>query len=118
MTSVEKYLLGPLGAGWRAIKDFCGLDSGASYLWPRWLVLRAVGLVYIVIFSGIIAESSALIGPNGLLPVPRLIEQAKDGYPSILAAILNTPSLFWLNGSPAMIEVMACVGCWLPWRWC
>jgi len=106
MNVKESFLLSPLYAGWREIKSFCGFSGDASYLWPRWLVLRAVGLVYIVIFSGIIAESGALIGPNGLLPMPRLIEQAKESYPSILTAILNTPSMFWLNSSPAMIEVM------------
>lgn len=98
--------LGPLSAGWHAIRDFSGLAPGASYLWPRWAVLRAVGLVFVVIFSGIIAESSALIGPNGLLPLPRLLEQARAASPGMLEAVLHRPSLFWINSSPAMIEAV------------
>jgi hypothetical protein len=91
---------------WQGIRDFSGLGGDASHLWPRWLVLRAVGLVYVIIFTGIIAESSALIGPNGLLPVPGLLEQARESHATFLEALLLTPSLFWLSGQPWLIEVL------------
>ncbi len=92
--------------GWQAIREFSGLDPSVSCLWPRWAMLRAVGLVFVVIFSGIIAESSALIGPNGLLPLPRLLEQIRTEHTGLFEAVLHRPSLFWLNRSPAMIGVV------------
>ena len=98
--------LGPLSAGWHAVRDFSGLAPGASTLWPRWAMLRAVGVVFVVIFSGIIAESSALIGPNGLLPLPRLLEQARADHTGVLDTLLHRPSVFWINADPAMIAAV------------
>ena len=43
------------------MRDFAGATGDATYLWPRWLVLRAVGLVYVIIFVGVIRELSAAI---------------------------------------------------------
>ena len=69
-------------------------------------MLRAVGIVFVVIFSGIIAESSALIGPNGLLPLPRLLEQARADHTGMLDTLLHRPSVFWINADPAMIAAV------------
>ncbi len=93
------------------MQDFAGLGNDATYLWPRWLVLRAVGLVFIVIFAGIIHESRALIGPDGLTPLPGLIAQLKATFPSLFASFLHAPSLFWVNSSWGMVAAVQ--GCGL-----
>ena len=94
----------------RNVRDFAGLGSDLTFLWPRWLVLRAVGLVFVVIFSGILHEGSALIGPDGLLPVAKLIEQARADYPGAVEAFLRAPTLFWLGGGPVMVPVLQWAG--------
>ncbi|MFM8617381.1 MAG: lipase maturation factor family protein [Opitutaceae bacterium] len=90
----------------RNARDFTGMGSGSTFLWPRWLVLRAVGLVFVVIFSGILHEGSALIGPDGLMPVDKLVEQARSDHPGALEAFLRTPTLFWLGEGPALVSVL------------
>ncbi len=98
-----------LSAAWRRMKDFAGLGNDATYLWPRWLILRGVGLVFIVIFAGIIHESPSLIGPAGLAPLPSLIAQLKATFPSSFASFLHAPSLFWINSSwPMAVAVQWC----------
>src|SRR5438094_10368064 len=67
---------------WSRITDFSGLSPDATYLWPRWLVLRAVGLVFVFVFAGIIVEARALIAPNG-------IAQLDDFFHSIRAYSRN-----------------------------
>ena len=52
-SAVGKFSGPLLSATWRRMKDFAGLDNDATYLWPRWLILRAVGLVFIVILCRI-----------------------------------------------------------------
>ena len=94
----------------RNVRDFADLSSDLTFLWPRWLVLRAVGLVFVVIFSGILHEGSALIGPDGLLPVAKLIEQARADYPGAVEAFLRAPTLFWLGGGPVMVPVLQWTG--------
>lgn len=109
MTSVGKVSLPLFSAAWRQMKDFAGLDNDATYLWPRWLILRGVGLVFAVIFAGIIHESSALIGPNGLAPLSGLMAQLKATHPTLFASFLHAPTLFWLNSSwPMAVAVQWC----------
>jgi TPR repeat protein len=106
MMSHPQLSLPTLARAWRQIKDFAGYETDATYLWPRWLVLRAVGLVFVVVFSGIIDESAALIGPHGLAPLSGLIAQLKDADPSALVAFLKAPTLFWFNSAPGLIAAL------------
>ncbi|MCF7686947.1 MAG: lipase maturation factor family protein [Cephaloticoccus sp.] len=95
---------------WHRLKEFAGFDRDTTYLWPRWLVLRAVGLVYIVIFAGIIDEAGALIGPNGLAPLPELMAQLRASHPTLLEAVFQFPTLFWISTHPLMPPVIAWTG--------
>ena len=88
------------------MKDFSGLGD-ATYLWPRWLVLRAVGLVFVLVFAGIIEEGQVLIGPHGLTPLAKFFEQHRPLFSSGLEAFLRAPSLFWADSSAGMITVLA-----------
>ena len=95
---------------WKNARDFAGLGPDSTFLWPRWLVLRAVGLVFVVIFAGLLREGGALVGPGGLLPVGKLIEQARADYPRALEAFLRTPTFFWLGGGPVLVSVLQWTG--------
>jgi hypothetical protein len=95
---------------WKNVRDFAGLGTDSTYLWPRWLVLRAVGLVFVVIFAGLLLEGGALVGPGGILPIDKLIEQARTEYPGTLEAILRTPTLFWLGGGSLLVPVLQWTG--------
>lgn len=99
-----------LAEAWHDFRGFCGLGSELTFLWPRWIFLRGLGVVFVVIFSGIIHESSALIGPRGLTPLPGLIAQLRATPPGGVTAFLKNPTLFWFNASPGMVEVMQWAG--------
>ncbi len=99
-----------VSGAWRRLKDFAALGGDATYLWPRWLVLRAIGAIYLIIFAGIIADGGALIGPHGLTPVNGLLAQLRDAHPNALVAFLRAPSLFWISGSNGMITVLGWCG--------
>uniref|UniRef100_UPI00404B0667 lipase maturation factor family protein n=1 Tax=Cephaloticoccus sp. TaxID=1985742 RepID=UPI00404B0667 len=94
----------------RRMKDFSGLAEGATYLWPRWIVIRAVGVVYMFVFWGIILEAQALIGPDGIIPVPSLLKHLLEVFPSATAAFFRAPSLLWINASAGMITALGWVG--------
>lgn len=105
MNGVGKSFLPFFSTTWRELKSFSGSGRDATYLWPRWLVLRGVGLVFVVIFVGIIQESASLIGPRGLIPLPGLIAQLKAAAPGAVEAFLKAPTLFWFNASPGMVRL-------------
>ena len=92
------------------MKDFAGAGGDATYLWPRWLVLRAVGLVYILVFAGILEEGQALVGPRGLIPLASFFADLHARFPSAIAAFIQAPSLFWLGTGAGMITTLAWLG--------
>ncbi len=95
---------------WRAVRDFAGLHNDATYLWPRWLLLRAVGLVFIFVFAGITAEGQAFLGPRGIVPLDEFFRQLRGMFPGALDAFVAAPSLFWLSTSPTWITILAWTG--------
>jgi len=95
---------------WQQLTAFSGLSTDATYLWPRWLFLRAIGLVFILIFFGILREGSALIDPSGLAPLAGFFTQLTQAVPSRLAAFLQAPSLFWLSPGAGMITFVTGIG--------
>ncbi|QYM78189.1 lipase maturation factor family protein [Horticoccus luteus] len=90
----------------RELKAFAGLGD-ATFLWPRWFVLRAIGLVYVLVFSGVIVEREALIGPQGIAPLGEFFSFVKELHAGAAADLLHAPSLFWLNASPTMVTLLA-----------
>src|ERR1700722_12124145 len=79
----------------------------ANHLWPRWLFLRALGLIYFSAFYSLLFQIRGLIGPNGILP-------ARDYLQVVAAAVHGSrfwyvPTLFWsVSGNRALMAV-----CWL-----
>ncbi len=84
--------------------------GGASCLWPRWLLLRGVGLIYVVMFVGIMQDEIALNGPNGLIPIGEFLRHVAATSTGFGARFLAAPTLFWLGGSPEMILAVAGLG--------
>ena len=94
----------------RPLREFAGLDGSATFLWPRWIVLRAVGAVYVLIFAGIIASSRALIGPGGVAPLSAFFAAQRQLFPHPLEAFLRAPSLFWISSGGGMLAAMQWCG--------
>jgi hypothetical protein len=94
----------------RNLGRFAGLGNGDGCLWPRWIVLRAVGLVYVVIFAGIIREGRALIGPDGIEPIADLLGRMRQAFPGSIHPFVIAPSLFWIGSGEGMILLMEWLG--------
>lgn len=95
---------------WTRLQEFCALGGDATFIWPRWIILRAVGLTYIMIFWSTLAESHALLGPDGIVPVRHVFASLAAQYPNPVEAFLRAPSLFWLSTSEGMINGLQWTG--------
>jgi lipase maturation factor len=80
--------------------------GGAGVLWPRWLFLRALGLVYFSAFYSLAFQIQGLIGPRGILPAGTyLAELARlvPGPPRFYYA----PTLLWAGAGHAALAALA-----------
>jgi len=93
-----------------SVRDFCGLGSDATCLWPRWLILRSVGLIFILIFSGLLHEGQALCGPGGLVPLEGFFAAQPEALAERFTAFFQAPSLYWLSSSATAITLVTLTG--------
>ncbi len=97
LTAALNWLFGPEPIG----------DQRPGHLWPRWIFLRALGLIYFSAFYSLLFQIRGLNGPNGILPAADYLQAA--------AAVLHSrrfwfvPSLFWLGSSDRALMLV----CWL-----
>jgi len=81
----------------------------ASYWLTRFLILRLLGLVYLVAFVSLARQVLPLIGHDGLLPVDLFLRHVGTHFGSRAAGFAEVPSLFWLDASdPVLVG-----GAWL-----
>ena len=98
------------GNAWRNAREFSGIGGGPTCLWPRWIVLRAVGIIYVIVFAGIIDEGKALVGPRGIAPIADFCAAMARVVPNHFERLLLVPSLFWVTASPQMIAALEWAG--------
>lgn len=85
-----------------------GTDS-AEHLIPRWIVLRALGLIFFSAFYSLARQVRGLIGAHGVLPVRDYLEHVGSAISGV-ARLWYVPSLLWLNASDAVLVVAVAVG--------
>lgn len=75
---------------------------------PRWIFLRALGLIYFSAFFSLVFQIKGLIGPAGILPAGeylRLVQHSLGGIRGVWFA----PTLLWISAGPHMLLGL----CWL-----
>jgi hypothetical protein len=82
-------------------------QAGASdRLLPRWIFLRALGLIYFSAFFALVFQIRGLIGPDGILPAGEYLEVISRQFgPS---RFWFAPTLLWLSTSNHMLTAI----CW------
>lgn len=85
-----------------------GPNGPPGHLLPRWLFLRAIGILYFSAFYSLVFQIRGLIGPDGLLPARM--------YLQVVAQNLGTsrywyaPTLLWLNSSNHALMGLCWIG--------
>jgi hypothetical protein len=77
-------------------------ERGASdRLLPRWIFLRALGLIYYSAFFSLSFQVRGLIGPHGILPAGEYLQALAERFGH--AAYWYAPTLLWLSGGSHMV---------------
>jgi hypothetical protein len=93
----------------RTLRWLFSSESGLrNRLVPRWLFLRALGLIYFSAFYSLVFQIKGLIGPQGILPA--------NGYLADIAAAVGSlrywyaPTVFWFSTSSLMLIAICWIG--------
>jgi hypothetical protein len=78
-------------------------------LWPRWIFLRALGLIFFSAFYSLAFQLHGLVGPRGILPAGE--------YLARVAAVLGpverlgyAPTLLWLGAGDVALTLLVAAG--------
>jgi hypothetical protein len=90
-----------------AVRWLLDSEHGASdRLIPRWLFLRAMGLIYFSAFFSLIFQIRGLIGREGILPASDYLQAVEHSFG--YARFWFAPTLLWFSSGPQMLMVL----CW------
>jgi len=84
------------------IRRLFDTEGGLSdRLIPRWIFLRALGLIYFSAFYALLFQIRGLIGPDGILPAGEYLEAVTRQFGS--SRLWFSPTLLWLSSSNHML---------------
>ena len=64
------------------------MDEAEGYLWPRWIFLRALGLIFFSAFYALAFQIHGLIGERGILPAGLYLDRISNLF-GPLARVLD-----------------------------
>jgi len=75
-------------------------------LWPRWIFLRCLGLIFFSAFYSLAFQIQGLIGPRGILPAGEYLNDVARMLPG-LSRFYYIPSVLWIGaGSGALTSLV------------
>jgi hypothetical protein len=83
-------------------------EKRPGHLWPRWIFLRALGLIYFSAFYSLLFQIKGLIGPNGILPAADYLQAVNAALH--LQSYWTVPTLLWFGGSNGALMTLCWVG--------
>lgn len=82
-----------------------GFAAGRSVLWPRWIFLRCLGLIFFSAFYSLAFQIRGLIGSRGILPVGLWLEEVTRILPG-LSRFWRVPTLLWLDSGDGVLTAL------------
>ena len=80
-----------------------------GHLWPRWLFLRALGLIFFSAFYALAFQIHGLIGERGILPAGLYLERISTVF-GPLVRIWFAPTLLWIDSSDRALTLTVAAG--------
>jgi lipase maturation factor 1 len=88
---------------------FNGQKGPPDRLLPRWLFLRALGLIYFSAFFSLVFQIRGLIGSAGILPANSYLHAVAQSL-GHWERIWYAPTLLWLSSGSVMLSALCWVG--------
>jgi hypothetical protein len=78
-------------------------------LWPRWIWLRALGLIFLSAFYSLAFQIAGLIGPRGILPAGEYLSEVHQAF-GMVKALWFAPTLFWISATDGALLGVTLLG--------
>ena len=78
-------------------------------LWPRWILLRALGIIFFSAFYSLASQIHGLIGERGILPASSYLYEIARASPG-LVRFWVAPTLLWANAGDAALTALIAAG--------
>ena len=78
-------------------------------LWPRWIFLRALGLIFFSAFYSLAFQIHGLVGARGILPVADYLGRVLAVVPGI-KRLWYVPSVLWIDASDRALTAVVALG--------
>jgi lipase maturation factor 1 len=105
--SADRRPAGPGLAPWIARQ--LEATGAPGWLWPRWLFLRALGLIFLSAFHSLADQIHGLIGERGILPADAYLGQVAAAMPG-LERFWFAPTLLWAGAGDRGLTVVVAAG--------
>ncbi|WP_158749782.1 lipase maturation factor family protein [Acidobacterium sp. S8] len=90
-------------------KLFGPSERSPGHLIPRWIFLRALGLIYFSAFYSLLFQIRGLIGPAGILPAQQYLQSVDRSIPGVMQ-LWFAPTLLWLSASNHALMTVTVIG--------
>ena len=87
---------------------FASEPGKADGLLPRWIFLRALGLIYYSAFFSLAFQIRGLIGPQGILPAGEYLRVVAEQFGRV--GYWYAPTLLWFSSGRHMLTALCWVG--------
>src|SRR5256885_2064210 len=84
-------------------------DPPSTYLWPRWLFLRGLGLIFLSAFYSLAFQIHGLIGQRGILPAGEYLTNVRRVL-GVSAGLWYAPTLLWLGAGDRGLTIVIVAG--------
>ena len=84
-------------------------DVPAGSLWPRWLFLRALGLIFLSAFYSLAFQIHGLVGEQGILPAGEYLKSLTTAL-TVVQRLWFAPTLFWFGADDTALWLVIGAG--------
>ena len=84
-------------------------EPASTYFWPRWIVLRGLGLIFFSAFYSLAFQIHGLIGRQGILPAGEYLHSVRSAL-GFVRGLWYAPTLFWLSSSDYALGIVVGLG--------
>ena len=84
-------------------------EPASSYFWPRWIVLRGLGLIFFSAFFSLAFQIHGLVGTRGILPAGDYLHNVR-GALGVVRGLWYAPTLFWINSGDYALGIVVGAG--------
>src|ERR1700757_4606869 len=85
-----------------------GPPEPPGHLLPRWMFLRATGVIYFSAFYSLVFQIRGLIGPDGLLPAGMYLREVAKSLGAL--RYWYAPTALWLGSSDGALMILCWIG--------